>query len=160
MTEEQREIGRKKRVIEYAERNGNIKTACRRFGIARSTFYLWPLAGSVPRVGRRFSRVWGSSLLPGQPTRRCASIASAIAAGPGPRRIRLFERSTAWPKAAPMSAPMGPPSANPATPPMTFPQILTVYALPSRHVNGDLIARQGAPIVGKIGISVTDKAPL
>ena len=53
MTEEQREIGRKKRVIEYAERNGNIKTACRRFGIARSTFYLWPLAGSVPRVGRR-----------------------------------------------------------------------------------------------------------
>jgi transposase InsO family protein len=53
MTEEQREIRRKKRVIEYAERNGNIKTACRRFGIARSTFYLWPLAGSVPRVGRR-----------------------------------------------------------------------------------------------------------
>ena len=53
MTEEQREIRRKKRVIGYAERNGNIKTACRRFGIARSTFYLWPLAGSVPRVGRR-----------------------------------------------------------------------------------------------------------
>ncbi len=41
MTEEQREIRRKKRVIEYAEKNGNIKTACRRFGIARSTFYLW-----------------------------------------------------------------------------------------------------------------------
>ena len=41
MTEEQREIRRKKRVIEYAERNGNIKIACRRFGIARSTFYLW-----------------------------------------------------------------------------------------------------------------------
>ena len=41
MTEFQREIKRKKRVIEYAEKNGNIKTACRRFGIARSTFYLW-----------------------------------------------------------------------------------------------------------------------
>ena len=41
MTEDQREIRRKKRVIEYAEKNGNIKTACRRFGIARSTFYLW-----------------------------------------------------------------------------------------------------------------------
>ncbi len=38
MTEIQREIKRKKRVIEYAEKNGNIKTACRRFGIARSTF--------------------------------------------------------------------------------------------------------------------------
>ncbi len=41
MTEFQREIKRKKRVIEYAEKNGNINTACRRFGIARSTFYLW-----------------------------------------------------------------------------------------------------------------------
>lgn len=41
MTEDQRGIRRKKRVIEYAEKNGNIKTACRRFGIARSTFYLW-----------------------------------------------------------------------------------------------------------------------
>ena len=41
MTEGQREIRRKKRVIEYAEEHGNIRTACRRFGIARSTFYLW-----------------------------------------------------------------------------------------------------------------------
>ena len=41
MTEDQREIRRKKRVIEYAEKNGNIKTACRCFGIARSTFYFW-----------------------------------------------------------------------------------------------------------------------
>ncbi len=41
VTEDQREIKRKKSVIEYAEKNGNIKTACRRFGIARSTFYLW-----------------------------------------------------------------------------------------------------------------------
>ena len=41
MTEEQRGVRRKKRVLEYAEKNGNIKTACRRFGIARSTFYLW-----------------------------------------------------------------------------------------------------------------------
>jgi len=36
VTEFQREIKRKKRVIEYAEKNGNIKTACRRFGIATS----------------------------------------------------------------------------------------------------------------------------
>ena len=41
MTEDQREIRRKKRVLEYAENNGNIRKACRRFGIARSTFYLW-----------------------------------------------------------------------------------------------------------------------
>jgi len=36
VTEDQREIKRKKRAIEYAEKGGNIKTACRRFGIARS----------------------------------------------------------------------------------------------------------------------------
>ena len=41
MTEDQREIRRKKRVIEYSEKNGDIKTACRRFGIAKSTFYVW-----------------------------------------------------------------------------------------------------------------------
>ena len=41
MTEDQREIRRKKRVLEYAERVGNNNIACRRFGIARSTFYLW-----------------------------------------------------------------------------------------------------------------------
>ncbi len=41
VTEDQREIRRKKRVIERAEKNGSIKTTCRRFGIARSTFYLW-----------------------------------------------------------------------------------------------------------------------
>jgi transposase InsO family protein len=41
MTEEQREVRRKKRVLEYAEKHGNIHTTCRRFGIARSTFYLW-----------------------------------------------------------------------------------------------------------------------
>ena len=41
MTEAQRKIRRKKRVLEYAEKLGNINTTCRRFGIARSTFYLW-----------------------------------------------------------------------------------------------------------------------
>ncbi|MBW2386625.1 MAG: helix-turn-helix domain-containing protein, partial [Deltaproteobacteria bacterium] len=41
MTEEQREIRRKKRVIEYAEKVGHVCIACRRFGIARSTFYVW-----------------------------------------------------------------------------------------------------------------------
>ena len=40
MTERQREINRKKRVIEYAEKHGNIRKVCGRFGIARSTFYL------------------------------------------------------------------------------------------------------------------------
>ena len=41
MTSDQREIHRKKRVPEYAERIGNINKACRYFGVARSTFYLW-----------------------------------------------------------------------------------------------------------------------
>lgn len=41
MTEKERVIKRKKRVIEYAEKHGSIRKVCRRFGIARSTFYLW-----------------------------------------------------------------------------------------------------------------------
>ena len=41
MTEEPREVRRKKRVIEYAEKIGSVHTACGRFGIARSTFYVW-----------------------------------------------------------------------------------------------------------------------
>ncbi len=41
MTRDQREIHRKKRIIEYAERIGNVKMACRHFGVARSTFDLW-----------------------------------------------------------------------------------------------------------------------
>jgi transposase-like protein len=41
MTNEQREIHRKKRIIEYAERTGNIHKSCRYFGVARPTFDLW-----------------------------------------------------------------------------------------------------------------------
>lgn len=41
MTHEEREIYRKKRILEHAERIGNINKTCRYFGVARSTFYLW-----------------------------------------------------------------------------------------------------------------------
>jgi transposase-like protein len=41
MTPKQREIQRKRRVIEYAEQIGNVRKACRYYGVARSTFYLW-----------------------------------------------------------------------------------------------------------------------
>jgi hypothetical protein len=41
MTKDQREIHRKKRVLEYAERIGNINKACRYFEVARSSFYEW-----------------------------------------------------------------------------------------------------------------------
>ena len=36
MTNEQREIHRKKRVFEHAERVGNVNKTCRYFGVARS----------------------------------------------------------------------------------------------------------------------------
>ena len=41
MSNEQREIHRKKRIIEYAECIGNILKFYRYFGVARSTFDLW-----------------------------------------------------------------------------------------------------------------------
>ncbi len=37
MTRDQREIHRKKRILEYAERIGNINKACRYFGVASMT---------------------------------------------------------------------------------------------------------------------------
>ncbi|MBW2509831.1 MAG: hypothetical protein JRE81_14465 [Deltaproteobacteria bacterium] len=40
MTHEEREIHRKKRILEHAERVGNINKTCRYFGGARSTVYL------------------------------------------------------------------------------------------------------------------------
>jgi len=39
MTNDQRKIHRKKRVLEYAEQIENINKTCRYFGVARSSFY-------------------------------------------------------------------------------------------------------------------------
>ncbi len=39
MTQDQREIRRKRRVLEHAERTGNTEKTCRYFGVPRSTFY-------------------------------------------------------------------------------------------------------------------------
>ena len=41
MTYEEREIWRKKRVLEHADRTGNIRKTCRYFAVPRSLFYLW-----------------------------------------------------------------------------------------------------------------------
>jgi transposase InsO family protein len=44
MTNAQRDIKRKLRVLNYAKDIGNISKACRYFGISRETFYLWKRA--------------------------------------------------------------------------------------------------------------------
>jgi len=41
MTDEQRNIQRKLRVLQHAEKIGNARKACRYFGVARSSFYRW-----------------------------------------------------------------------------------------------------------------------
>ena len=41
MDNETREIRRKLRVLQHAERIGNINKACRYFGVSRSNFYIW-----------------------------------------------------------------------------------------------------------------------
>ena len=90
MTEDQREIRTKKRVLEYAEKNGNIRTACRRFGIARShrtdkdEFYQL-LTYRTMSILRRS--------LP------CGSVSTITIGHTGPigarRRTKLYERSYA-----------------------------------------------------------------
>ncbi len=49
MTNDQREIHRKKRVLEYAERIGNINKTCRHFGIARSPSHTAASLGMAQR---------------------------------------------------------------------------------------------------------------
>jgi hypothetical protein len=44
MTRAKRDILRKKRVLEHAERIGNIRKACRYYGVSRAAFYLWKKA--------------------------------------------------------------------------------------------------------------------
>jgi transposase-like protein len=41
MTSEERDIQRKLRVLQHAEKIGNARKACRYFGIGRSSFYRW-----------------------------------------------------------------------------------------------------------------------
>ena len=41
MIEDQREIRRKLRVLEHADRHGNVSKTCRYFGVGRASFYRW-----------------------------------------------------------------------------------------------------------------------
>lgn len=41
MTNEERDIQRKLRVLQHAEKIGNARKACRYFGVGRSSFYRW-----------------------------------------------------------------------------------------------------------------------
>ena len=63
MNEEQRLVQKRLRVLEHAQKTGNVRKTCRYFGIARSSFYRWKRAfdrdgesGLVnkPRVARNY----------------------------------------------------------------------------------------------------------
>ncbi|SLN74275.1 hypothetical protein ROG8370_03662 [Roseovarius gaetbuli] len=41
MNKDQREIGRKLRILRYAEEIGHVAKTCRYFGIGRASFYRW-----------------------------------------------------------------------------------------------------------------------
>ena len=41
MTNEERDIQRKLKVLQHAEKIGNARKACRYFGVGRSSFYRW-----------------------------------------------------------------------------------------------------------------------
>lgn len=44
MTNDERDIQRKLRVLQHAEKVGNVRKACRYFGVGRSSFYRWRAA--------------------------------------------------------------------------------------------------------------------
>ena len=41
MNNDQREIQRKLRILQYAEKIGHVAKTCRYFGVGRSSFYRW-----------------------------------------------------------------------------------------------------------------------
>jgi transposase-like protein len=41
ITSDQREVHRKLRVLEHAEKIGDVSKTCRYFGIGRASFYRW-----------------------------------------------------------------------------------------------------------------------
>ncbi len=41
MKAEEREIRRKRRILDHAVKSGNIAKTCRYFGVPRSLFYVW-----------------------------------------------------------------------------------------------------------------------
>ena len=53
MKAEEREIRRKRRILDHAVKSGNIAKTCRYFGVPRSLFYVWRnaylLDGSISR---------------------------------------------------------------------------------------------------------------
>jgi len=56
MNRDQREIQRKLRVLEHADKIGDVSKTCRYFGIGRATFYRWRKAYS--ETGESGLEVW------------------------------------------------------------------------------------------------------
>jgi transposase-like protein len=52
MNEEQRLVQKRLRVLEHAQKTGNVHKTCRYFGIARSSFYRWKSAFDQEGVNR------------------------------------------------------------------------------------------------------------
>ena len=51
MTNEERDIQRKLKVLQHAEKIVNARKACRYFGVGRSSFYRWRATRTTPYVG-------------------------------------------------------------------------------------------------------------
>jgi hypothetical protein len=58
----EQDIRRKRQVLDYAAQMGNVRKACRYFGIGRASFYRWRQA---------FTREGGSGLVGKRPVARC-----------------------------------------------------------------------------------------
>jgi len=56
MNSDQREIQRKLRVLEHADRNCDMSKTCRYFGIGRASLYRWRKAYAALSKGLNFAR--------------------------------------------------------------------------------------------------------
>lgn len=99
MNEEQRLVQKRMRVLEHAQKTGNVHKTCRYFGIARSSFYRWKSA--FDREGESFSgggfeiRNGDSDFFDQQLGSRCQDTVSTCGNSDRPRRILKLDRQGA-----------------------------------------------------------------
>ena len=67
MTAKEREIRRKRRILDHAVKSGNIAKTCRYFGVPRSLFYVWRTAKALNQGHRTgLSCSWSKTRFVGQ----------------------------------------------------------------------------------------------
>ena len=92
MNNAQRDIRRKKRVLEHAARIGNVRKTYRSFGVARSGFYVWKKAYET-QGDEGLVNLWVANYYSARNPLRLSSL---VILGVVARMFRCATRSSCW----------------------------------------------------------------